>query len=111
MRARFSAFAIGDGEFLWATLHPEHPLRARPESEVVSELSNAHRRLRYQRLTVHGCEQTGSRAWVRFTAHVFERGQDRTFHERSEFELIDGTWRYAAGDSRPGAYPPDPEVT
>lgn len=97
MRSRFAAFARGDGAYLWRTLHPQHPLRARPEAEVVKELSRARQRLRYQRLTIHDADADGDRARVLFTAHVFEKGKDRSFTELSEFERAEGGWRYRGG--------------
>lgn len=106
MRSRFAAFARGDGAYLWRTLHPAHPLRARPEADVVRELSRAHRTLRYQRLTVHDHDEEGERARVLFTAHVFERGRDRSFTELSEFERVDAEWRY-----RDGLTASEPEAT
>jgi len=103
MRSRFAAFARGDGAYLWRTLHPQHPLRARPEAEVVNELSRARQRLRYQRLTVHDADADGDRARVLFTAHVFEKGRDRSFTELSDFERAEGGWRYRDGlASAPG---------
>ncbi|MCB9595447.1 MAG: hypothetical protein H6719_22190 [Sandaracinaceae bacterium] len=97
MRSRFAAFALGDGAYLWRTLHPTHPLRSRPEAEVVRELSRAKQTLRYQRLTVHDHDEDGDRARVLFTAHVFEKGKDRSFTELSEFARVDGAWRYREG--------------
>ena len=97
MRSRFAAFALGDGEYLWRTLHPDHPLRARARVEVVRELSRARQKLRYQRLTVHDRDEDGDRGRVLFTAHVFEKGKDRSFTELSDFVRVDGAWRYLEG--------------
>lgn len=102
MRSRFCAFAIGDGAYLWRTLHPAHPLRARPEAEVVKELSRAKQTLRYRALEVHDAEERGDEARVLFTAHVFEKGRARPFSELSRFERIEGGWRYLDGLTRPG---------
>lgn len=101
MRSRFAAFALGDGEYLWRTLHSAHPLRAKPRDEVVRDLSRARQKLRYQRLAVHEHREDGERAQVLFTAHVFERGKDRSFAEVSDFERVDGAWRYRDGLAGP----------
>ncbi len=97
MRSRFSAFALGDGAYLFRTLHPDHPLRSRPQDEVVRELSRAHRSLRYLGLAVHEHRAEGDHAQVLFTARVFERGSDKSFSELSEFERLEGAWRYRDG--------------
>ena len=97
MRSRFCAFALGDGDYLFRTLHPAHALRSRPRDEVVPELSRARRTLRYQGLEVHEHRADGERAQVLFTARVFERGRDKSFCELSDFERVDGAWRYRDG--------------
>ena len=101
MRSRFAAFALGDGAYLWRTLHADHPLRQRDEAEVVRELSLARRRLRYLRLTVHDAVEDGDRARVLFTARVFQKGTDRSFTELSDFARDGETWCYAGGVARP----------
>ena len=35
MRSRFAAFATGDAEYLWRTLHHGHEDRAHPKDQVV----------------------------------------------------------------------------
>ncbi len=107
MRSRFAAFARGDGAYLWRTLHPDHPLRERPEAEVVRELSRARQTLRYRALEVHDHDAAGDAARVLFTATVFERGRDRSFSELSRFARVEGGWRYLDGLTAPGAPPPE----
>jgi SEC-C motif-containing protein len=97
MRSRFSAFALGDGEYLFRTLHPAHPLRGRDEAAVIRELSKAKDSVRYMDLTIHDADEEADRGRVLFTARVFEKGQDRSFVELSEFERADGSWRYREG--------------
>ncbi len=96
MRSRFAAFANGDGDYLWRTLHPEHEDRAVPKDEWARSLRSATRTLRYMRLRV--LDAKGSH--VLFLASVFEKGHDRSFVERSTF-AHDGTgWRYLSGETR-----------
>ena len=45
MRSRFSAFAVGDVEYLWRTLHPEHEDRVLDKADVVRTLRKACRRI------------------------------------------------------------------
>jgi len=97
MRSRFSAFALGHGAYLWETLHPEHALRNRERAKVIRELSAARLKLRYQGLVVHEHTSEGDHAKVLFTAKVFERGKDKSFSELSDFERVDGSWRYRDG--------------
>jgi SEC-C motif-containing protein len=103
VRSRFSAFALGEAAYLWRTLHPDHPFRARPEPDVLRELGRARRELRYRALSVHDVELEDRRARVLFTARVFEKGRDRSFVELSRFERTDEGWRYLDGALRPAA--------
>jgi SEC-C motif-containing protein len=113
VRARFSAFACGDGAYLWRTTHPDHPLRARPRDEVVRELSQARRTLRYRELTIHASETDveRGRARVLFTARVFEKGRDRSFVELSDFAIAEGGWRYLDGLPLPRERLAEPPTT
>jgi len=108
MRSRFAAFALGDGAYLLRTTHPGHPLSLRPPDEAIRELSTARQRLRYLDLTVHDAREDGDRGQVLFTARVFERGRDVSFTELSDFERVDGAWRYLDGLTAPALdAPPD----
>lgn len=102
MRSRFAAFALGKGAYLWRTLHPTHPLRAREETATVEELSRAKQTLRYRSLDVHDAEEHEHEARVLFTAHVFEKGRAKPFSELSRFRRVEGAWRYLDGLTRPG---------
>ena len=45
MRSRFAAFALGDAEYLWRTLHEDHEDRALSKEDVVHSLKTAARGL------------------------------------------------------------------
>ncbi|ATB28802.1 YchJ family protein [Melittangium boletus] len=113
MRSRYSAFALREVEYLWRTLHPEHPDRARPKDDFLREVRAQASALKYPRLQVldRQLADVGGTAVVLFHAHVFEKGRDRSFVERSEFQH-DGTgWRYLRGESRaPRELPAPPET-
>jgi SEC-C motif-containing protein len=96
MRSRFAAFAVGDAEYLWRTLHPDHEDRALPKDEVVAALRGSARALKYMRLTVLDAKDER----VLFLAAVFEKGKDRSFVELSSFAREGKSWRYLAGESQ-----------
>lgn len=94
MRSRFSAFAVGDSEYLLATWHPS----TRPVSLEFDDT------LRWYRLDIHATRAGGlgdRRGVVEFTAHY--RGKPGTDvaaggqHEVSSFERLDGRWYYVDG--------------
>lgn len=113
VRARFAAFALGDGAFLWRTLDPDHALRAEPEDRTVRSLSRAHQELRYRDVEVRDDAVDGERGEALFRANIFQRGKDRSFVERSRFTWRGG-WRYLDGDlvrlGEPGADAPTLEA-
>lgn len=100
MRSRFSAFAVGDGAYLWRTLHSAHPDRAREEGEFVSNLRRWRQALRFVRLRV--LEAHGDQ--VLFHAEIYERGKEQSFLELSTFErdaqAPGAPWRYLRGKLR-----------
>jgi SEC-C motif-containing protein len=88
MRSRFTAFAIGDAEYLLATWHP----RTRPFEVVVDGPS-------WNRLDILDVVAGGpfdSDGIVEFRAH--HRRPAGSLHERSRFVREAGRWYYVDGD-------------
>lgn len=112
MRSRYAAFALKEVGYLWKTLHPEHPDRARPEADVLREIRAFASTHKFPGLRVLGYQppDAGGTARVLFFAKVFERGKERSFVELSDFRH-DGTgWRYLSGVTKlPGELPMPPE--
>jgi SEC-C motif-containing protein len=113
MRSRYSAFALREAAWLWKSLHPDHPDRARPEAEVVRGLRAYAQSHQFPGLVVMDRRPPDERgvAQVLFFAKVFEKGKDRSFVERSDFRH-DGTgWRYVSGALKlPGELAGPPEA-
>jgi SEC-C motif-containing protein len=93
MRSRYSAYALGEVEYLWKTLDPQHPDRQRPQPEVLAGYRAFCRSLRFARLRI--LDHSGDR--VLFHAELYAKGKERSFAEVSRFRLIDGGWRYLDG--------------
>lgn len=100
MRSRYAAFALGLGDYLVDTLAAAHPDRDAPRSSLVQALARAHDTQRFLGLRVLEARvnDDGATGEVLFDARVFERGQDRSFAERSVFVREDGAWKYLAGE-------------
>jgi SEC-C motif-containing protein len=96
MRSRFAAFALGDAEYLWRTLHPDHEDRAVAKDDLLRTLKAASRALKYMRLTILDAQD----ARVLFLAGVFDKGKDRSFVELSTFARDGAGWRYLEGVNR-----------
>ncbi|ANH23703.1 YchJ family protein [Corynebacterium pseudotuberculosis] len=90
MRSRFTAFAIGNPQYLAATWHPS----TRPTD---LELDPA---LVWTRLIVHDSTQGGlldTEGTVDFTACYEFEGSRGKHHERSHFTRVEGLWTYVNG--------------
>lgn len=92
MRSRFSAFAVGDAEYLLRTWHP----RTRPAALEIDP------HIRWYRLDVLSTTDGGpldEAGTVEFRAHYREAkgSPDRVSgvqQENSRFQRVDGTWCY-----------------
>jgi SEC-C motif-containing protein len=101
MRSRYAAFAMGQVEYLWRTLHPGHADRARPREDIVRDLRRSARSLRYRALNVLDSRQGPDEGQVLFVARVHENGRDQSFVELSTFLLEPEGWRYFHGTGLP----------
>lgn len=103
MRSRFAAFALGDADYLWRTLHADHEDRGRPRAQVIAALKANARENKFMKLEIleHGGFDADGCALVRFRASIFRKGRDVSFVETSRF-LHDGEgWRYLDGVVEP----------
>lgn len=108
MRSRYAAYATGQVEYLWRTLHPQHDDRARPRAAYLKELQQTLRAVRYLGLQVLDSRAGPDEAQVLFAASFAARGQERRFMELSTFLLEAEGWRYFTGLTLPQeALPPD----
>ena len=99
VRARYSAFALGEIGFLYGTLHDGHPDRQKPEERVLAALRAASGSFKYMGLRlfdVKAKDEHGA-ARVLYRARIFRRGTDVSFIELAEFADQDGAPRYLAG--------------
>ena len=97
MRSRYAAFSLGLGPYLVRTLAATHPDLAAPRQELERNLSRAKERQRFTGLRILHSASSENHGEVLFFARIFERGQDRSFVELSDFAREDGAWRYASG--------------
>ncbi|MDT0274555.1 YchJ family protein [Blastococcus goldschmidtiae] len=87
MRSRYSAFAVGDPDYLLATWHPS----TRPPS---LELDPGVRWVGLDVLATDGGGLLAADGTVEFTAHRIADGERGAQHEVSRFVREQGAWRY-----------------
>lgn len=95
MRSRFSAFALGDADYLTRTWHPAQ----RPRS---LELDPSLRWIRLDIVDTVGGGPFDSTGIVEFRAHHRTPDGRGVLHERSRFVREHGTWFYVDGTTPTG---------
>lgn len=103
MRSRFAAFAKKEAAYLVRTLHPEHADRGRDDATLVREIKASSGAFRYAGLAILDRREPDAEgiAQVLFLARVFDKSQDRSFVELSDFGHDGDGWRYLRGTSIP----------
>lgn len=89
MRSRFTAFAVGDADYLLRSWHST----TRPERLTLD------RRQEWTRLEVLATDRGGlfdTGGTVEFRAHYRQRGRPGSLHEHSRFLREHGRWSYLA---------------
>ncbi|ROP36330.1 YchJ family protein [Saccharothrix texasensis] len=87
MRSRYSAFAVGDEDYLLATWHPG----TRP---AALDLDPEQRWTHLEILSHTGGTPFQTTGTVEFRAHYRRQGQRDVLHENSRFVREDGAWFY-----------------
>lgn len=107
MRARYSAYATGDANFLIDTTHPESPHAQADRRAWKQELVAYCRATQFVGLTVHAHERddAAGRASVTFTAALRQDGRDVGFTEHSTFVREGMRWYYLGGESSDAELP------
>ncbi len=95
MRARYSAFVVGDEAFLQNSWHPS----TRPSRVLDNNTDITH----WSGLKVMGCNAGGENdtdGTVEFIARFEVHNQAGQLHEVSTFRREDGHWYYVDGESK-----------
>ena len=100
VRSRYAAFALGEIDYLYRTLHGDHPDRLRHgRDHVLAALRAASSTFRYLGLALwdeRDADADGV-AHVLYRARLFRRGADVSFVELADFAREADGWRYLAG--------------
>lgn len=112
MRSRFAGFARKDIEYLVRTLHAKHEDRKLSDVELRRSMKESASAFRYMGLKVLDRRDADAEgvAQLLFLARIFEKGQERSFVELSDFAHDGVGWRYLRGVTIPiEQIPGDPE--
>jgi len=105
VRARYTAYAIGEVRFIMDTTHPTAPHFQADRAAWRAELQDYCRRASFSGLEIHAHELDEARgeAFVTFSVELRLDGQEAGFRERSRFLRDGNRWRYASGEFLAGA--------
>lgn len=115
VRSRYSAFALGKVDYLYDTLHEDHPDRRHPPDQIMTALRAACSSFKYMGLVIIESEPRDRDGYCRvlYLARLFRKGTDVSFVELAEF-LHDGIGlRYRNGRTMDtvGMRVPPPDLT
>jgi SEC-C motif-containing protein len=97
MRARYSAYVMGKGDYLVAT---QGPAVASEGAQALSEWGRSVRWLGLKVLRTERGQAGDARGTVEFEARFEQNGREVVQHEVSRFDKVNGQWRYISGRSR-----------
>jgi len=87
MRSRYSAYALGNIEYIIETTHSTHPDKQLPRAEWEAQIKAFSEGTVFTGLEILEAKD----AFVTFRADL---GMTGSFTEKSEFEKEEGKWRY-----------------
>jgi SEC-C motif-containing protein len=99
MRSRFSAYAVGNADYIIDTTHPANPGYTTERQTWKEDIARFCTLTQFISLEVLATADgtTPDEAFVEFRATLTQLGKDASFTERSKFLRIDGKWLYVAG--------------
>jgi len=100
MPTRYTAYAIGNVDFIMKTTHPGGPQWNADRASWKAELVAYCRAIEFVGLRVleHEIDEAAGRAFVTFRAELARDGAAMGFSERSLFVREDGVWLYHSGE-------------
>lgn len=107
MRSRYTAFSIGNIDYLIATLHPERRTES-DRAELMKSINNTEW-LGLTIINTNKGKKNDSIGYVEFEA-IYRINEPKQLHERSKFIKTDGIWFYVEGNILPGTIPKRSEL-
>jgi SEC-C motif-containing protein len=96
MRSRYSAYALKQIDYLYATTHPEH--RSADLKKQMAAWAERAEFVRLEVLAVRKGRSGDKIGKVEFVAHYRQYGEIKQMHEESRFRRHQGNWHYVDGD-------------
>ncbi len=93
MRSRYTAYALGKGEYILQTTHPDSPYFEKDRKKWVQAVKAFCDTTQFLKLEILGSGED----WVHFRAHL-KQIEPLLLEEKSLFAKVGGKWLYVKGD-------------
>jgi len=101
MRSRYSAYALGNADYIIRTTHPENPHYSTDFTTWKKNILHFSHTTQFTDLAINEFIDGDTDAFVTFTAYLSQGGKDVSFTEKSRFLKVDGKWLYHDGQKIP----------
>lgn len=98
MKARYSAYAVGNVDFILSTTHPNHVESKKDVQVRRKEIDHFSKNTLFKKLEILKVEPGSPFSYVTFRVFLEQAGKPFSYTERSTFEKIEGRWLYLFGD-------------
>ncbi len=95
MRSRYTAFTLGNGEYLMKSWHADH--RNLSEQKETEQWAKSVKWMKLQIDAVEAGQADDTEGYVTFQAFFSDKGKVFKIHEKSLFYKVDGEWYYHSG--------------
>lgn len=93
MRSRYSAYSLGNADYIIRTTHPKSPYFEKDRKKWESAVKEFCQTTQFEKLEILGSGDD----WVHFIAYLRQKGE-LLLEEKSHFEKVNGKWLYVKGD-------------
>lgn len=97
MKSRYAAYAMQQADYIIKTTHPANPLYMQDVKAWKMHILQFSRSTEFRKLEILDFIDGDIEAFVTFTAHLIQNGQDVSFTEKSRFQKIGKQWLYKEG--------------
>jgi SEC-C motif-containing protein len=98
MKSRFSAFVVGDVEYIINTTHEDNIEYSSDKNKWRAEIQEVINSNDFNKLEILEFIDGEQEAYVTFKVSIKQKGLDMSFSEKSRFLKIDGKWLYRSGE-------------
>jgi SEC-C motif-containing protein len=97
MRSRFSAYSLGNSDYIIETTHPNHVDQSIPLEERKAQIKAFSAHTKFKNLEILNSVEGSIVSFVTFRATLYQKDRDCSFTEKSCFEKVGEKLYYLSG--------------